>query len=91
MSVGASAATRKARWALLLAIACITVPKGVSEIIWGRDAYALDVVQAVEDLLAALFEGGWVDYGVVAALALLVWGSLGAVVTSARVRREMTP
>ena len=91
VSVGASAATKKARWALLLAIVCIAIPNAISEIIWGGDAYALDVVQAVEDLLAALFEGGWVDYGVVAALALLVWGSLGALVTSARVRREMTP
>ena len=91
VSVGPSAATKKARWALLLAFLGISIPNVVSQIIWGNGGYALDAAHAVEDLLYTLIEGGLTTYGVVGAVTLVVWGSLGALVTATRVRREMTP
>ncbi|MFQ5510793.1 MAG: ABC transporter permease [Candidatus Krumholzibacteriia bacterium] len=91
ITVGSSAAAKKARWALLLAIACFVIPSAISDIIWPRGGYALDAGEAVKDLITALFEGSWIEYGVVGALSLVVWGTLGALVTAARVRREMTP
>jgi ABC-type transport system involved in multi-copper enzyme maturation permease subunit len=91
VSVGPSAATKKARWALLLAFMCFAIPGAVSLIIWGGDGYALDPRQAVDDLIAALFENDGAVYGVVGALTLVFWGALGSFVTSKRVRREMIP
>jgi len=91
VSVGPSAATKKARWALLLAFMCLMIPDAVSQIIWGDNGYALGPAQAVEQVIAALFEDEDFDYGMIAAIVLVSWGALGALVTSARVRREMTP
>ena len=91
VSVGPSAATRKARWALLLAIMCFMIPQAISGIIWRGDGYALDPARAVDQVIATLFDSEDVQYGLVAALVLVVWGILGALVTAARVRREMTP
>ena len=91
VTVGSSAATKKARWALFVAFLCFAIPGAVSKIIWGNDGYALDAGRAAEDLLAALFDGDFVRYGVVGALSLAVWGGLGAFVTAARVQREMRP
>jgi ABC-type transport system involved in multi-copper enzyme maturation permease subunit len=91
VSVGPSAAAKKARWALLLAFMCFVIPGAASEIIWRGDGYGLSPGDAVEDVLAALFAEKGAVYGVVGAVSLVVWGALGALVTSARVRREMTP
>jgi ABC-type transport system involved in multi-copper enzyme maturation permease subunit len=91
VSVGSSAATKKARWALLVAFLCFVIPSAVSELIWGGEVWALDPGQAVRDLLAALFDREMMRYGVVGAIGLIAWGGAGALVTSARVRREMTP
>lgn len=94
ISVGPSAATKKARWALLLALLCFIVPSAVSETIqylWGGAAYPLDPGSALDEVIAALFEGDAAGYGVAGALCLVTWGVLGALVTSARVRREMIP
>ena len=91
VSVGPSAAAKKARWALLLAFMCFAIPSGISELIWGQGHYALDPGQAGEDLIAALFDNDSVSHGVVGAITLLVWGALGSLVISARMRREMIP
>jgi len=91
VTVGSSAATKKARWALFVAFLCFAIPSAASKVIWGSDGYALDAGQAVEDLLAALFDRDFARYGVVGAFTLAAWGGLGAFVTAARVRREMTP
>lgn len=91
VTVGPSAATRKARWALLLAIACFVIPAIVSDIIWDGGGYALDASTASDDLIASLFGEEYARYGLVGAGVLLLWGALGALVTSARVRREMIP
>jgi ABC-type transport system involved in multi-copper enzyme maturation permease subunit len=91
VSVGPSAATKKARWALLLAFMCFVIPSAASQIIWGSGGYALDPKQAVDDVLAALFENDGAVYGAVGAITLVVWGALGSLVTATRVRREMIP
>jgi len=94
ISVGPSAATKKARWALLLAFMCFAIPDAVSDIILyfrGGEAYLLDVGSAADKLIAALFEDTAAGYGVKSAICLVTWGLLGMWVTSWRVRREMIP
>jgi hypothetical protein len=89
-TVGPSAATKKARWALLLALLCFTIPEAASEIIWRHsDPWALAPGQGIDHLIDALFGEHTAAHGVVAAICLAAWGTLGALVTSARVRREM--
>jgi len=91
VSVGPSAATKKARWALLLAFMCFVIPSAASQIIWGHGGYALDPKHAVDDVIAAFFENDGAVYGMVGAFSLVIWGVLGSLVTAARVRREMIP
>lgn len=94
VSVGPSAATKKARWALLLAFMCFAIPNAASEIIqyfWDGGRYLMDPGTAVDEVIEALFEGSAAGYGVAAAICLVVWGILGVLVTSTRVRREMIP
>lgn len=91
VSVGPSAAAKKARWALLIAFLCFMIPSAVAQIIWRDDPYSLDAANAADEIIAGLFEHESVDYGVVAGFVLVAWGMIGAWVTSLRVRREMTP
>lgn len=91
VSVGPSAATKKARWALLLAMTCFVVPSLVGQLIWRHDPYGLSPGLAADHVIMALFDDDRVGHGVVGAISLLTWGYLGALVTSLRVRKEMTP
>ena len=92
ISVGPSAAARKARWALLLAFLCFLIPDIAGELIWRHDdPYGLSPSKAVEHVISMLFDDDRVSYGVVGAISLMVWGILGALVTATRVRKEMTP
>ncbi len=94
VSVGASAATKKARWALVIAIACMILPRmlsGMISLVWHRWRLTLDAPEAVSDLIDALFLAGRSSEGIVAVLVLLAWGTMGALVVSQRVRGEMTP
>jgi ABC-type transport system involved in multi-copper enzyme maturation permease subunit len=91
VTVGPSAAAKKTRWALLLAFGCFIIPASLAGIIWRGSSYALDPGTACEDLIATLFDGYDVSFGIVGAITLVVWGALGALVTSARVRKEMIP
>ena len=91
VTVGPSAAAKKTRWALLLAFGCFVIPASLAEIIWRGPSYALDPGTACEDLIATLFDGYGVGYGIVGAITLIIWGTLGALITSARVRKEMIP
>jgi len=91
VTVGPSAAAKKTRWALLLAFACFLIPSALSQIIWRDSIYALDPETACDDLIATLFDGYRASYGIVGAITLVAWGTLGALVTSARVRKEMIP
>jgi ABC-type transport system involved in multi-copper enzyme maturation permease subunit len=92
VSVGPSAATKKARWALLLALLCFILPSAASALIWGEDGYALDPGTAGEFVIEALFDLSTTRIqGILAGLCLVVWGALGSLITAARVRREMIP
>jgi ABC-type transport system involved in multi-copper enzyme maturation permease subunit len=91
LTVGPSAATSKARWALLLSLACFGIPRAVSSAIWPSDPYPLAPGIAVDELLGSLFEHRWDVHGTLAVVSLIGWGGLGALVTAVRVRREMTP
>jgi ABC-type transport system involved in multi-copper enzyme maturation permease subunit len=94
VSVGPSAATKKARWALFLTFLCFVIPHAISEIIhyfWGGRTYLMDPGRAVDEVIAALFEGPDAAYGMTGAICLVAWGTLGMLVTSAKVRREMIP
>ena len=92
VTVGSSAAVKKARWALLLTFACFLIPAGVSELIFRNSVpYAFDVGTASEDMIAMLFGDEDLQFGMAGVVALAVWGVLGLLVTSARVRREMIP
>lgn len=92
VTVGSSAAVKKARWALLLAFACFMIPNGVSELVFRNSyVYAFDVGTAADDLIATLFGEEDLSFGVVGGFVLAAWGALGLLVTSARVRREMIP
>lgn len=91
VSVGPSAATRRARWALVIALAFFIVPDGFAESIWGSDAFALGPGNAVAGVLDSLFDRGFETKGLLAALLLLAYGTAGLLVTATRVGREMTP
>lgn len=92
--VGASAAAKKARWALLAAFAAIAVPRmsaGLVTVLTGVDIPALDAPMAVQTLVDNLFDGSWTWEGAAALAVLVAWGTIGAGVTAVTVGREMTP
>lgn len=92
ITVGPSAVAKKARWALLLTFACFLIPSIAASVIWRHsDEFSLEPWTALEDMIASLFEGYDAIYGVEAAICLVVWCALGALVTSMKVRREMIP
>jgi hypothetical protein len=91
VSVGPSAATKRARWALLIAVLVCTIPDSVVQIIWGSDAYSIGPPNAAGDILRALFgERPW-NYGVAAGLVLAAYAVAGTAITMRAVRREMIP
>jgi ABC-type transport system involved in multi-copper enzyme maturation permease subunit len=91
VSVGPSAATKRSRWALLMALAVYIVPDAIAQAIWGERAYPVGPGHAVEGLLEAFFLGSETFRGVLSASLLALYAGAGALVTFARVRREMTP
>lgn len=91
VTVGSSAAVKKARWALLLAFGCFVIPSAISEFLFRADEYALDAATGGEYMIAMLFDNDSVKHGVLGGVVLLAWGVIGWLVTSARVRREMIP
>ncbi|HET9233302.1 MAG TPA: hypothetical protein VFP10_04110 [Candidatus Eisenbacteria bacterium] len=90
-SVGPSAAVKRARWALLLALALFTLPDALIELVLGNDAIAIGPAKASEIMLGMLFQGSDVKRGIAALVVLLLYGVLGSVVTLVRVREEMRP
>ncbi len=91
VSVGPSAATRRTRWALLLAIAIVLIPEAVGEALWGQGSFPLSARAAIMQLLDALFEDAGLVRGIGSAGVLVFYGTLGVVITMLRVRKEMTP
>jgi hypothetical protein len=90
-SVGPSAAVKRARWALLLALALFTVPDSLLELTPLDNPMAVGPAKASASLLSVLFEGGAVTTGFLCALVLTFYGAMGALVTVLRVRTEMRP
>jgi hypothetical protein len=90
-SVGPSAAVKRARWALLLALALFTIPDAMIELIFGNHAFAIGPAKASEALLSMLFQGAAKGRGMAALGVLLAYGVLGCLVTLVRVREEMRP
>jgi ABC-type transport system involved in multi-copper enzyme maturation permease subunit len=90
VSVGPSAATRRARWALLIAILVFNIPE-IPKMIYGEDAFAVGPNMNAWDLLRSLIEGAGMRLGLTSAFMLAAYGSLGLFVTRLTVRREMTP
>lgn len=91
LCVGASAAAKKARWALVAAFSGLLLPSTAARMIWPREEYPLDAANAAATLAGRLFAEPWDTHGTVSLLVLLAWGVLGAVVTATTVRREMRP
>jgi ABC-type transport system involved in multi-copper enzyme maturation permease subunit len=92
ISVAASAATKRERWAALVAILIIILPDAFEDILFRGDTFhALGPATAVKDLLTGLFESGFVQFGLWSMLVLAMYGVIGLLVVASRVRREMTP
>ncbi|MBK8229274.1 MAG: hypothetical protein IPK72_01550 [Candidatus Eisenbacteria bacterium] len=83
VTVGASAAVKRARWALLLAVLVFAIP----------DIQNLPIgpASAVETLIKALFRDQYGLESAVSALALAAYGAAGFLLTTFRVRKEMIP
>jgi len=90
ISVGPSAATRRGRWAMLIALGFFFIPDALAKIVWGRHALPVGPVTAAQELLDTLIARGGFD-GWFGMVMLLLYGALGLLVTTHRVRREMTP
>ena len=90
IAVGPSAATRRARWALLIAFLVFNIPEPL-KMIHGEDAMAFGPQMNAWDFLRAVIEGGVPRLGVLSTVMLAGYGSLGLLVTRLTVRREMTP
>src|SRR5262245_58028965 len=79
-SVGPSAAVKRARWALLLALALFTVPDAIIELVFRDHAFAIGPAKASEAMLNMLFQGAGTGRGVAALVVLLAYGVLGCLV-----------
>jgi ABC-type transport system involved in multi-copper enzyme maturation permease subunit len=90
ISVGSSAATRRGRWAMLIALGFFFIPDALAKIVWGRHALPVGPLKAAQELLDTLINGGGLA-GWFGLVMLLLYGALGLFVTTRRVRREMTP
>ena len=90
ITVGPSAATKRARWALLIALAFFVVPDALVQMVAPHAGLALGPGSAVDGLLEALFTSGS-RKGLWGALVLAVYGTAGLILTGRRVRREMIP
>ncbi len=91
VTVGPSAATKRARWAILLAAAFLIIPDTVVQAIWHDGAWALSPISAGRDLLTSLLGDLGFTRGLVAAVVLVLYAAAGSLVTMASVRREMIP
>lgn len=90
IAIGASAATRRGRWALLIAIGVFVIPQAFTTIVWIFSDLPLAPRAAVDALLEALFDR--MDLrGLLGGGMLMLYGSLGMLITTLRVRREMIP
>lgn len=92
LTVGPSAMTKRARWAQLLSLALFLIPGavvGTLARVTGWDLPPVGAGAAINEILDALFGNG--HWGVASSLVLLTYGTIGYVVTTLRVKREMIP
>lgn len=90
ISIGASAATRRGRWALLIAIGVFVIPQAFTTIVWILSDIPLAPRAAVNAMLEAFFEHFDLR-GIFGCGMLIIYGTLGMLITTLRVRREMIP
>jgi len=90
-TVGPSAATKRSRWALLLAFGLFWLPDLIVQLVWRQGAYSAGPANASVDLLEALLGGGEAARGWVSAAVLAAYAVAGALVIKFRVQKEMTP
>jgi hypothetical protein len=90
LCVGASAAVKRSRWALLIALAGLFLPDAIAQIATRGQAWPLSPATLTEALLER-----WVSDGEVPlawSLPLLgAWGALGFAAAWGRVKQEMIP
>jgi ABC-type transport system involved in multi-copper enzyme maturation permease subunit len=91
VTVGASAATRRGRWALLIALAIFLVPDALLAIFTRGSAMGIGPANAAVDLLDGLFESENRLRALSGMVVLTLYTVAGAWITSHRVRREMIP
>lgn len=91
VTVGPSAAAKKSRWALLLAIACFTVPDALASLVVREDPPPIGPLTAIRELLIAFFDKRVTLQTWIAGSALAAYGALGFLVVERRVKREMIP
>jgi hypothetical protein len=89
LTVGASALTHRTRWALLGALSVLIFPDTAAGV--ARLHFAIGPMQAVTDVLKALFAAGTTRSGIWGAALLVGLGAAGTALLLWRARREMTP
>jgi hypothetical protein len=92
VSVGSSAAVKKARWALLIALLLFTGPEALAELAWGEDAYPFSPANALKEFMELLLGGSeHIAEGLFGLGILIFYGCIGMYVITQRVRKEMIP
>jgi ABC-type transport system involved in multi-copper enzyme maturation permease subunit len=93
-TVGPSAATKRGRWALLLALAVTALPDTFLRILGGfenQPDWAIGPLNAAHFLVGTLFEDEEWLKSLQHVAILLAWGAFGFLLTRWRVQREMIP
>jgi ABC-type transport system involved in multi-copper enzyme maturation permease subunit len=91
VTVGASAATRRGRWAVLIALSFFVIPDSLVAIFWGDNPFGIGPKAAIDVYLEAAFPRVDFLFAAVSVFLLIGYGLLGWLVTTLRVKREMIP
>jgi len=91
VAVGASAAVKRARWALLIALTFFVVPDAIVKMIWYWSEISVGPKSAIDLFLDSSFPGINPSLAGISLVILLAYGGLGMFVTTQRVKREMIP
>ncbi|MBN2170114.1 MAG: hypothetical protein JW819_02195 [Candidatus Krumholzibacteriota bacterium] len=91
LTVGASSGVKRARWAMLLAIAFLVFPDMVAQLVTFGRAWPMGPGSAVNRLMESLFDLGLDGQGLWCLALLMLYGAGGAWVSVQRAQREMIP
>lgn len=91
VTIGASAATRHGRWALLIALTFFVVPDALVAIFWGDSPIGFGPKAAINVYLESAFPNVDIIYTSISVFLLGAYGLLGWLVTTKRVKQEMIP